>query len=346
MPGWEPSTKRIKEQYDREWCTKAGVSETHTRERCDDQVVCRSIRIRGEWEITGQLAGVDVRASIGCGLLDLAWKLDDRCRRGKSVASLCKCPRRGGQNAWIGQTRKTRRTSCRRVRWRVRRCVQEEAGDSGAGVATWPLMQERKSLAKKRDLQVTLMLVLWDNLRLKDSLCYANLDDRELACVRICQGANFRKRKTRLQTYVAAAQSDPVRVVVMKSFFGRLSRSCANSLIMHSREEVRWFQEDHDISCETQLHELVSLNTVVYLVSAVFILSLSSVCVLFSWQQFNCLYTYTCDRSQSWELTRAPWTAQDKNARRTLCSLYHMSHSRAWNAYTWHVLEDLIFYGQ
>ena len=34
---------------------------------------------------------------------------------------------------------------------------QEEAGDSGAGVATCPLMQERKSLAKYRDLHVTLM---------------------------------------------------------------------------------------------------------------------------------------------------------------------------------------------
>ena len=97
--------------------------------------------------------------------------------------------------------------------------------------------------------------------------------------------------------------------------------------------EMRWFRGDHDISCETQLHELVSLNTVAYLVSAVFILSLFSVCVLFSWQQFNCLYTYTCDRSQSWELTRTPWTAQDKNARRTLCSLSHMSHSRVCCGY-------------
>ena len=59
------------------------------------------------------------------------------------------------------------RGSCRRVRRDAdradvydddsRRCVQEEAGDSGAGAATCHLMQERKSLAKYRDLHVTLM---------------------------------------------------------------------------------------------------------------------------------------------------------------------------------------------
>ena len=42
----------------------------------------------------------------------------------------------------------------------------------------------------------------------------------------------------------------------------RLSRSCANSQIVHRREVVRSFHVDYDISCETQLHELVSLNSV------------------------------------------------------------------------------------
>ena len=44
-----------------------------------------------------------------------------------------------------------------------------------------------------------------------------------------------------------------VWVEVMKSsLLWRLNRSCANSQIVHSREEVRWFHTDHDISCETQ----------------------------------------------------------------------------------------------
>ena len=51
---------------------KQGVSETHTRERCDAQAVCRSMRIRGQRDITGQIASVDVRANTGCGLLKLA----------------------------------------------------------------------------------------------------------------------------------------------------------------------------------------------------------------------------------------------------------------------------------
>ena len=37
------------------------------------------------------------------------------------------------------------------------RCVQERASDSGVVVQTCPLMQERRSLAKYRDLHVTLM---------------------------------------------------------------------------------------------------------------------------------------------------------------------------------------------
>ena len=48
------------------------------------------------------------------------------------------------------------------------------------------------------------------------------------------------------------------------------------------REEVWRFHVDLDISCETQLLELVSLNSVVHLVSAVFESVLLSACVFFS----------------------------------------------------------------
>ena len=68
----------------------------------------------------------------------------------------------------------------------------------------------------------------------------------------------------------------------MKSFL------CVTSeQIVRRREEVWRFRVDHDISCETQLLESVSLNSVVHLHSA---------CVLFSWQPFNCIDKCTCDR--------------------------------------------------
>ena len=56
----------------------------------------------------------------------------------------------------------------------------------------------------------------------------------------------------------------------------------ANSQIVRRREEVWRFHVDLEISCETQLLELVSLNSVVHLVSAVSVSVLLSACVLFS----------------------------------------------------------------
>ena len=53
---------------------------------------------------------------------------------------------------------------------------------------------------------------------------------------------------------------------------------CIIVLLFYS--QVLWrFIVDHDISCETQLLELVSLNSVVHLVSAVFVSILLSACV-------------------------------------------------------------------
>ena len=45
-------------------------------------------------------------------------------------------------------------------------------------------------------------------------------------------------------------------------FVSRLSRSWANSQIVHRREKLQRFHFDHDISCEIQLLELASLNSV------------------------------------------------------------------------------------
>ena len=46
------------------------------------------------------------------------------------------------------------------------------------------------------------------------------------------------------------------------------------------KRKLRRFHVDHDISCETQLLELVSLNAVVHLVSAVFVSIPFSTCVV------------------------------------------------------------------
>ena len=89
----------------------------------------------------------------------------------------------------------------------------------------------------------------------------------------------------------------------MESFLC-VSRSCANSQIVRRREEVWIFRVDHDICCETQLLELVSLNSVVHVVSAVFVSILLSDCVLSSTQKvsrvsvFSLLYCFQLIRRQ------------------------------------------------
>ena len=58
----------------------------------------------------------------------------------------------------------------------------------------------------------------------------------------------------------------------MNSFLCVTSEQIVCSQIVHRQEEVRRVHVDHDLSCETQLLELVSLNSVGHPVFVVFLL--------------------------------------------------------------------------